>query len=223
MSVVPALLEQDREVQTKELLNISRFFTRFQIDIADNTLVPNKTTQIDDLSQSSFFNLVAEATFDFHLMVSRPEKHIEDILSLPKQRIGIVLIHLSSSPDFNRLKMSYPELKFGLVLNPEDKVETLDASILEVLSAVQIMTIVPGFQGSSFIKETLIKIEQLRKRGFRQEIMIDGSVNEDTIGTILSQKEKPNVLGVGSYLTKSPPAQLRKRIAFLTSKVESMG
>lgn len=222
MIVTPALLEQEVEKQKEELIALSPYYSRFQIDIADNTLVPNTTTQLSELFQSSFFNITAGVTFDFHLMVSDPIKHINAIKSLPKKRVGIIFIHNSVFPDYSQLKAAYPLFKFGLVLNPEDNVETIEKRLLDQLSAFQIMTIIPGFQGSSFIEKTLIKIEQLRKRGFEKEIVIDGSVNEKTIPVILSKEYKPNVFGVGSYLTKSPKQELKKRVLYLSSKLLSM-
>jgi ribulose-phosphate 3-epimerase len=221
MIVTPALLEQEVEKQKEELITLSIYYSRFQIDIADNTLVPNTTTQVDELFQSSFFNMTSGAIFDFHLMVSDPIKHIDAIKFLPKKRVGIIFIHNSVFPDYSQLKASYPNFRFGLVLNPEDNVDAVEKKLLDQLPSIQIMTIIPGFQGSSFIEETLTKIEQLRKRGFKKEIAIDGSVNEKTIPTILSKEYKPDVFGVGSYLTKAPKQELKKRILYLSTKLLS--
>lgn len=216
MIITPALLEQVVKKQRDELLSLSPYYSRFQIDIADNTLVPNTTTQIKELSQSAFFNLISGTIFDFHLMVSDPIKHIEFVKLLPKKRVGVILIHNSVFPDYSLLTNHYPLFKFGLVLNPEDEVEDIKQELLEKLPSIQVMTIIPGFQGSSFIEELLTKIEQLRKRGFNKEILIDGSVNERTIPIILSKKEKPDVLGIGSFLTKTSSQELKKRVRFLS-------
>jgi len=215
MIITPALLEQEVKKQKEELLALSPYYSRFQIDIADNTLVPNTTTQVLELFESSFFNMVSGLLFDFHLMVSDPIKHINTINLLPKKRVGIIFIHKSVFPNYLLLTNRYPLLRFGLVLNPEDEVESIEPKLLEKLPSLQVMTITPGFQGSSFKEELLIKIEQLRNRGFKREIAIDGSVNEKTLPIILSKKYVPDVLGVGSYLTKAPNRELRKRIDFL--------
>lgn len=222
MKVVPALLEQLVDLQKMQLLSLSKHYSRFQIDIADNTLVPNITTQIDELFHSSFFNLVSRVVFDFHLMVSDPKKHLELLKILPNKRVGIILIHHSVLPDFPLLKKDYPQFRFGLVLNPKDEVATLDAEVFHILPAIQIMTIKPGFQGSPFVEESLTKIEQLRKRGFKRDILIDGSVNDKTLPTILSLKYKPDILSVGSFLTKSPKNKCEKRIKYLNAMTGSM-
>lgn len=215
MIVTPALLEQKCGELKAKLLSLSPHFSRFQIDVADNTLVPNTTAQINELLNSAFFNIVSDIIFDFHLMVSDPIKHLEVIKTLPKKRIGIVLVHQSVFPNYQLLTASYPQLHFGLVLSPEDAVESIDESLLKALPAIQIMTVKPGFQGSPFIESSLIKIEQLRKRGYRGEILIDGAVNDKTLPVILSKEYKPDVLGIGSFLSKAKPGQLKRRVEFL--------
>lgn len=217
MNVVPALLEQDVEVQKGQLMSLSRFYSRFQIDIADNTFVPNKTTQVDELNDSSFFNMAGGAIFDFHLMVSDPMKHITAIRRLPKKRVGCTLIHHSVFPLYEDLKRLCPAMRFGLVLNPEDEVSSVPEELLTKLPSLQVMTITPGFQGSSFIEELLIKIEQLRKRGYRGEILIDGSVNEKTLPIILAKEYRPDILGIGSFLTKASPKLMKERVQYLNT------
>jgi pentose-5-phosphate-3-epimerase len=215
MIVTPALLEQKNEALKTELLLLSPHFSRFQIDIADNTLVPNTTAQIKELVDSAFFNIVSDIIFDFHLMVSDPIKHVEVIKTLPKKRVGVVLIHQSVFPPYQLLPTTYPLLRFGLVLGPTDQVAIIDEELMKNLPAIQVMTVKPGFQGSPFIEDALIKIEQLRKRGYKGEILIDGAVNNKTLPIILSKEYKPDVLGIGSFLTKAKPNQLKKRIELL--------
>lgn len=215
MQVTPALLEQKSDVLKAELLTLSPHFSRFQIDVADNTLVPNTTVQIKDLIHSAFFNTVSGIVFDFHLMVSDPIRHLEVIKTLPKKRVGVILIHTSVFPNYSLATSHYPLIKFGLVLSPTDKVENINEALIKSLPAIQVMTVKPGFQGSPFIENTLIKIEQLRKRGYKGEILIDGAVNDTTLPVILSKEYKPDVLGIGSFLTKAKPGQLKKRVELL--------
>lgn len=214
MIITPAPLETI--IQTFEM-NVKRlhpFYSRFQVDIADGIFVPNTTIQVSDISHLHSL-ATPDTIFDFHLMVQDPLTHIEQIKNLHGITLGTILVHKSVFPGIELLNTRYPLLRFGLVLNPEDKVDDIEAGLMTSLPAIQVMTIIPGFQGKPFIEESLIKIEQLRKRGFGGEILIDGSVNEKTIPTILSRHYKPDVLGVGSYLTKSTKEDLERRIGFL--------
>ena len=193
---------------------LSHFYPRFQIDIADGVFVPNTTIQISDISHLHSL-AKPETIFDFHLMVQDPLKHVEMIKQIQGITQGTILIHKSVFPPSSLSTIHYPLFKFGLVLNPEDEVNTIDDEHIKELSAIQIMTVVPGFQGRPFIEESLTKIEQLRKRGYVGEILIDGAVNEKTLPLILSKLYKPDVLGIGSYLTKSPEEELERRMGHL--------
>ena len=214
MIIVPALLEtiiQTFEINVKRLVP---FYSRFQVDITDGVFVPNKTIQITDIA--NLHSLAhPETIFDFHLMVNEPIKYIEEIKALHGITLGTILIHKSVFPSYPLIPNPYSLIKFGLVLSPEDTVESIESGLLMQLPAIQIMTVSPGFQGSPFVENTLIKIEQLRKAGFKGEILIDGAVNEKTIATVLARHYKPDVLGVGSYLTKSPKEDLERRVGYL--------
>ncbi len=218
MIIVPALLEtiiQTFEINVKRLLP---FYSRFQVDIADGIFVPNKTVQISDIEH--LHSLAhPETVFDFHLMVQDPIKYIEMIKKLHGLTHGVVLIHKSVFPDHSVLKNAYPQFQFGLVLNPEDEVGTVDTELIKNLPAIQIMTVSPGFQGSPFVEQSLTKIEQLRKGGYKGEILIDGAVNEKNLPRILSKLYKPDVLGVGSYLTLSAKEELERRVGYLKRSI----
>ncbi len=218
MIVVPAPLEtiiQTFEINVKRLVP---FYPRFQVDIADGVFVPNKTIQISDIAHLHSL-ATPETVFDFHLMVQDPLNYVKEISELHGITHGIVYIHKSVFPPLQQLLSGYPQFKFGLVLNPGDLVETVDKSLIMGLPSVQVMTVTPGFQGGFFIQNTLTKIEQLRKLGYVGEIAIDGSVNEKTLPFILSKLYKPDVLGVGSYLTQSPKEDLERRVGMLKRSI----
>jgi pentose-5-phosphate-3-epimerase len=218
MIVTPAPLETTIEPFVHNINRLSSFYRRFQVDIADGVFVPNTTFQIDDFA-SVYSTLPPGIVYDFHLMVQRPLLHVQKLQFLPNAVLGTVLIHKSVFPEQKSLYALLPDAKFGLVLNPEDTVESITDLLLSTLHSVQIMTIIPGFQGQPFMPNMLYKIEQLRKRGFLGEILIDGSVNEKTIHEITSLAYPPDVLGVGSYITKASDETVQSRITFLHSQL----
>jgi pentose-5-phosphate-3-epimerase len=91
------------------------------------------------------------------------------------------------------------------LFGPGDNLEAL-AQYYDINSipAIQIMTVIPGFQGSPFQQKELNKIDWLRENGYRNTIFIDGGVNDKTIPIILSRKNRPDFAGIGSFLTKTP-------------------
>lgn len=218
MKVVPALLETNIATLVANVRRLSPFYTRFQIDVADGLFVPNTTIQI-----SEFMSIVPQLPngllYDFHLMVEDPQKHIDTLERIPNSRIGTVLIHKSVFPNRQLLTTSHPHINFGLVLNPEDIVSSIDKTLLKTLHSIQIMTVTPGFQGQPFLPDMLNKIEQLKKAGFLGEILIDGSVNDKTIPIFTKLTIPPDILGIGSYLTKASDDDLPARVEFLRSQL----
>jgi len=49
----------------------------------------------------------------------------------------------------------------------------------------------------------LIKVEQAKNTYVNKIILIDGGVNSKTLSDIVSKRYRPDILCVGSYLTKS--------------------
>jgi len=222
MIVFPSILEKTPEALWSQVEKLSRYYSHFQIDIADGIFVPNKTLQIDEILQSiqsSNHPIVRQSTFEFHLMVKDYHKEIEKLQKLRNYlSIETILIHSSLSPKYSILNTKYSQFSFGLVLNPEDSVQTIKTKYnLQEIPLIQIMSVNPGAQGNPFIPESLKKIEQFRMANYRNKISLDGAVNDITIPLIISQKYLPDVLCPGSYLTKAE--NLEERVTYLQKLV----
>ena len=206
MQVTPTILEKNKKNFEYQLQRLSPYFNHFHIDIADQIFVNNKTISIKEIAssvvnKSNNNNLL----FDFHLMVKDYKKHIKEIAKISKIiKIQRVFIHLSVNPDIQKLKQLYPEFSFGIVLNPEDRVKTIEQKIhTKDIDNILIMTVYPGFQGSPFIQDMLTKVEQVKNTYANKTILIDGGVNSKTLSDIISKGYRPDVLCVGSFLTKA--------------------
>ena len=215
MQTIPSILEKDASSLFYQINKLSPYFKRFQIDIADGIFVPNKTVQIDEIKDVlNKDSLYKDCLFDFHLMVKDYESEIKKLEKL-KNLINIknVFVHADLHPNYELLTTNYP-LSIGLVLNPQDQVSDLTSHYaLDTIPCLQIMSVVPGFQGSPFIPETLNKIEQLRVLGYKSNIFIDGAVNDKTLPFINKQRFKPDFICPGSYLTKAK--DLKKNVEYL--------
>lgn len=224
MHIIPALLNTSQDEFSAQLTNLSKYFHHFQIDIADGVFVRNTTIQVDEI-RSSFSvhgSSLGNIFFDFHLMGNDYEAEIKKLQSLSQQiKIKTIFIHLSLLPDYERLTMNYEPFSFGLVLNPEDTVESLAKTYdLTKLKHIQIMSVNPGFQGAPFIPETLKKVEHLRLKYYRNKIYLDGGINEKTLPAIMQQKYEPDVLCIGSYLTKA--GDIQKKVQYLHTVCNAM-
>lgn len=218
MQIVPTLLEKNPEGFIRQFNKLSPYFRYFQIDIADGKFVPNKTLSVSEvlstIKQSSFVPLggtmadklnngiLKHCVFDFHLMVNDYERELETIREISTfVTVKNILIHTSTVSDNSFPPKSYP-FSFGLVLDPQDSVDDVSKRFnLNMFPAIQIMSVNPGFQGSPFLKETILKVEQLRSKHYRYLILVDGGMRDTTISYILSRKFVPDIICVGSYLT----------------------
>ncbi len=224
MQTVPSILEKNPQDLFFQINRLSKYFSRFQIDIADGIFVPNKTVQIDDVfkffESKDFMNFITLQTlktlsFDFHLMVSDFKTDISKLNNLKKIiNIQHIFIHFSVISDFGFRISDLSPIPIGLTLNPEDQVDDLTSHYnLKQIPSIQIMSVVPGVQGNPFLPSTLKKIELLRLLGYRNKIFLDGAVNDKTLPIINKLKFKPDIICPGSYLTKTKT--LKKNVEYL--------
>ena len=226
MKAIPALLTNDVIDLFQQIHKCSRYFSYFQIDIGDGVFVKNKTVSLpqireylqDEHSSSIYHSCI----FDFHLMVQDYLAHFEDLVTLQQFiPINAVFVHAGVNPDIPLLQKTYEQFSIGLVLNPEDTVAACAKEYnLKKIPAVQIMTVTPGVQGNPFQPDMLNKIDQLKKIGYKGQIFLDGSVNAKTIPVICDRANKPDVVGIGSYLSKA--ADLEKRVKELEKLLGSV-
>ena len=205
MLIIPAILEKNFSSAKEKIKALSPFFNRFQIDIADNIFVPNKTLETKDFK----FNKFQRLKFDFHLMVKNPEKELKVLNN--KENVKIVFINLESfTPKI--LTQNYT-FEVGITLNPKDKLEEFaQKPFFKKIQHLLVMTVNPGFQGSKFLPETLLKIKNLKELGFRGKIYLDGGINEKTIRYIKPYKDSIYALCIGSYLTKAKDVKKAKEV-----------
>lgn len=208
MQVIPTLLTTFQDEFNEQMHLFQKYYSRIQLDIADGILVPNKTTQIDEMITlfSKENNLFKQhVVFDFHLMVHDFKEELKKIKKLQDlgMNVNLALVNADLKPNIEELTAEY-SFNIGLDIFPATQIQSVEQQYnLNSIRHVQIMTVNPGFQGSPFLEEMLSKIEQLKLQNYELEIMIDGGVNDVTIPLIKSKKYKPDVLCIGSYLTKA--------------------
>lgn len=222
MNIIPSLVEQTAQDLFDRIAFLSPYYTQFQIDIEDGIFIQNKTLSIEQFVShvnTNHISLSPSLLYDFHFMSMDYEQSMELIDQIKTLiRIDTVFIHTALHPEYRLLQDKYPHFRLGLVINPEEEVESLNEMYnFKTVPLIQLMTINPGPQGQPFIPEVLNKIEQLRNCEFRGKIYIDGAVNETTFPLMTSLPHKPDFLCPGSYLAKSPANDLKRRVTFLQS------
>ncbi|MCR2032034.1 ribulose-phosphate 3-epimerase [Anaerofustis stercorihominis] len=123
--------------------------------------------------------------FDVHLAMFNPEKHIEKIASILDEN-DCIHVHPESTIHIHRVLRDIKRMgvKAGVAINPATNEDCLEY-LIDDIDMVLAMTVSPGFAGQKFIKQTLGKIENIRKmadeRNPKLMIAVDGNINAETI------------------------------------------
>jgi ribulose-phosphate 3-epimerase len=182
--IAPSILSADFSILGSEIKQVEKAGADLiHIDVMDGQFVPNITygTKIVKTCKS-----ITDLPLDVHLMIEKPENHIEDFA---KSGADYISVHSEACPHLHRVIQQIKEnnVKAGVALNPATPLSSVEW-ILGDLDFILIMSVNPGFGGQKFIKNSLEKIKELRKMAENinpsLEIQVDGGVNADTIKAI---------------------------------------
>jgi allose kinase len=161
----------------------------------DGHFVPNLTLSLDyvrSLKQHS------TKPIDVHLMVTDPEKYIDELIEIGVACISFHLSTVNESAFRIIRKIKDHDIKVGLAISPSESIENL-LILLPRIDKVTVMTVEPGFAGQKMIEEVLPKISQIRdlkkQFGHGYKIEIDGSNNFDTFRRYIGLGAEVFILG----------------------------
>lgn len=121
----------------------------------------------------------AGAILDVHLMVDRPERHLDAFVEAGADRI---LCQVESTPHiaFAIKAIRDAGRSPGVVINPGTPVEAV-AELVDEVDVVLCMTVNPGWGGQRFLPGSYDKIARLKALvGDRARIEVDGGVDAET-------------------------------------------
>ena len=130
-------------------------------------------------------NDLIELPVEVHLMVSDPEKNIEQFSKL---NVEIITFHYESTDNHNSLinLIKSKGLKVGIALNPLTDVENI-YDFIDMIDRVLVMSVDPGFSGQKFNPSTPKKIKILKdyldnlNLSKTIDICVDGGINNSNI------------------------------------------
>ena len=210
MHIYPSVLEPNIKSLISYFPQIYPHFDHFQIDIADGKYVPDKTATLKEIITAVKEKRISlkNKTAEFHLMEENPAEDIA-LLNENAEMLNLtsIIFHLQPYQNNPSLSPLTSQLKFGLSLNPNESIKTHWKTI-KSFPIIQLMTIVPGKQGTPFIPDVLDKITELRELEYKGRIILDGAMNDTTLPIVLSKKYLPDAICPGSYFKENTKERL---------------
>lgn len=167
------------------------------IDVMDGDFVPSISFGMPVIKS---IRKESKLFFDVHLMVSAPERYIQDFVNSGADSITV---HAEACEDLERTIELIKEagVKAGVSIKPATPVNDI-SHMLKDIDMVLVMTVQPGFGGQKYLDECTEKIQELRELIEEEEldvdIQVDGGINDTTMETVM--RAGANLLVAGAYV-----------------------
>jgi ribulose-phosphate 3-epimerase len=150
------------------------------VDVMDGHFVPNLTIGPPVVAAIA---RVAARPLDVHLMITDPAKYAP---AFARAGAHVLTFHYeaaggaAAAREVVRAFRDAGVREVGVSVRPRTPVEVL-WPILDEVELVLVMSVEPGFGGQEFLPEVLPKVRELRARGYRGHVEMDGGLNEHTL------------------------------------------
>lgn len=179
IEVVPGILEPTYEEIARKIDLVGSAVEWIHIDFIDETLFPSKTfLEIEKLKP-----LIAgsQASFEAHLMVSKPEKYLKALVDAGFKR---VVAHVEcDDPRLFLDEAQYESIEVGLAIDGATEIEVIEPFVEEV-DVVLVMTIEAGASGSTFMPEAVDKVRLIHEHYAHIPVAVDGGINDKTASVV---------------------------------------
>jgi ribulose-5-phosphate 3-epimerase (EC 5.1.3.1) len=202
--IAPSILSADFARLGEEVHRVEKAGADWiHVDVMDGHFVPNITIGAPVVKS---LRSVTKLPLDVHLMISDPDKYINDFA---EAGADYITVHQEACTHLQRTLSHIRSLgkKAGVALNPATPEETL-RYVLNDIDLVLVMSVNPGFGGQKFLPVVADKIANLRKmfaevgRSNKEvHISVDGGINVETGKQVV--EKGASALVAGNYIYKA--------------------
>jgi ribulose-phosphate 3-epimerase len=210
--VVPSILSADFSRLGEQVAEVMEAGARvIQVDVMDGHFVPPITMGplVVDALREQTHN--AGGYLDVHLMVERPERHVQ---AFAEAGADGITVHYEATPNVHYALKAVREAgcRPGLALNPGTPADVA-AGLGDVAGLVLCMTVNPGWGGQEFIQSSPARVARLREL-LPDDVVIevDGGIDEQTAPVCANAGASLLVAG-SAVFGSSDPAESYRRIA----------
>ena len=138
------------------------------IDVMDGDFVPSISFGMPVIKS---IRKESKMFFDVHLMVTEPERYIQDFVNCGADSITV---HAEACEDLERTieRIKDAGVKVGVSIKPATPVNDI-SHMLEDVDMVLVMTVQPGFGGQKYMDECTEKIQELRELIDKENLNVD--------------------------------------------------
>ena len=150
------------------------------------------------------------AILDVHLMVERPERHIEAFAGAGADSITV---HAEATPHLHYALAMIRDAgcSAGAAINPGTPASYLDEVAEESLDLARCMRVNPGWGAQSFIPASLDKLARMRKAlPEHVALEVDGGIHADTARPVAEAGANLLVTGSAVFGSEDPAAGYRR-------------
>ncbi|MBQ8592199.1 MAG: ribulose-phosphate 3-epimerase [Lachnospiraceae bacterium] len=196
IKLAPSILAADYADLRNEIRKIEEAGASYlHLDVMDGHFVPAISFGMCVITS---LRKITDIVFDVHLMITDPERYIEDFA---KCGADIITIHVEACSCIDETidKIHALGLKASIAINPKTPVEKI-IPYLDKVDMILVMSVEPGFGGQKYIDDCTQKIVQVRQmieeRHLDVDLEVDGGIGKGNVKMVVDAGA--NVIVAGS-------------------------